>query len=71
MKPCLSEATTLPCTFAEDVAHFADAGATAIEIWLTKLEAHLEKQSIAERQSVNDYRSAIIRNAYTAMEKEL
>jgi len=31
----------------------------------------LEKQSIAERQSVNDYRSAIIRNAYTAMEKEL
>ena len=31
----------------------------------------LEKQSNAERQSVNDYRSAIIRNAYPAMEKEL
>ena len=31
----------------------------------------LEKQSIPERHSVNDYRSAIIRNAYPAMEKEL
>lgn len=48
MKPCLSEATTLPCTFAEDVAHFADAGATGIEVWLTKLEAHLESHSVAD-----------------------
>src|SRR5579884_3914200 len=48
MKPCLSEATTMPATFAEDVAHFADAGCPGMEVWLTKLENHLEKHSAAE-----------------------
>jgi sugar phosphate isomerase/epimerase len=48
MKPCISEATTLPCTFAEDVANFADAGCNAMEVWLTKLETHLESHSIAD-----------------------
>lgn len=48
MKPCISETTTLPCTFADDVANFADAGCTAMEVWLTKLEQHLEKHSVAE-----------------------
>src|SRR5947199_1057370 len=47
MKPCISEATTLPCTFAEDVAAYADAGCTAMEVWLTKLEKHLESHSVA------------------------
>ena len=42
MKPCLSEATTLASSFAEDVAAFADAGCTAMEVWLTKLEDHLK-----------------------------
>ena len=42
MKPCISQATTMPCTFAEDVANCADAGCDAIEIWLTKLEDHLQ-----------------------------
>jgi 2-keto-myo-inositol isomerase len=46
MKPCISQATTMPCTFAEDVAAYADG--TAVEVWLTKLEAHLEKHSAAE-----------------------
>lgn len=50
MKPCLSEATTLPCTFAEDVAHFADAGCQGMEVWLTKLETHLEQNSVTETQ---------------------
>jgi len=50
MKPCLSEATTLPCTFAEDVAHFADAGCQGMEVWLTKLETHLEQNSLGETQ---------------------
>lgn len=45
MKPCISEATTLPCTFAEDVAAYADAGCRGMEIWLTKLETHLETHS--------------------------
>ena len=45
MKPCLSEATTLASSFAEDVAAFADAGCTAMEVWLTKLEDHLKTSS--------------------------
>src|SRR5713101_10188656 len=45
MKPCISEATTLPSTFAEDVAAYADSGWSAMEVWLTKLEKHLESHS--------------------------
>jgi sugar phosphate isomerase/epimerase len=48
MKLCLSEATTLSSSFADDVAAYADAGWTALEVWLTKLETHLEKHSAAE-----------------------
>jgi 4-hydroxyphenylpyruvate dioxygenase len=52
MKPCLSEATTLPASFAADVAAYADAGCTAMEVWLTKLETHLEKQSAEETKKL-------------------
>jgi sugar phosphate isomerase/epimerase len=45
MKPCISEATILPATFADDVGHFADAGCTAMEVWLPKLETHLERNA--------------------------
>jgi sugar phosphate isomerase/epimerase len=48
MTPCISEATTLPCTFAEDVANYADAGCAGMEVWLTKLETHLESHSAAD-----------------------
>jgi sugar phosphate isomerase/epimerase len=48
MKPCISEATTLPRTFADDVAAYADAGCGAVEVWLTKLETHLETHSGAD-----------------------
>lgn len=33
----------MPCTFAQDVAFSADAGAEALEAWLPKLERHLEE----------------------------
>src|SRR5262245_39301400 len=46
MKPCLSEATTMPRSFAEDVAHFADAGCRAMQVWLTKVETDLESHSL-------------------------
>src|SRR6266852_3704469 len=46
MKPCLSEATTLPASFADDVAAFADGGCTAMEVWLTKLEDHLKLNDV-------------------------
>jgi sugar phosphate isomerase/epimerase len=48
MKPCISEATTLPQTFADDVTAYAAAGCDAMEVWLTKLEAHLEAHSGAD-----------------------
>ena len=41
MKPCLSQTITLPSSFAEDVANYADAGCTALEVWLPKIEEHL------------------------------
>jgi 2-keto-myo-inositol isomerase len=42
MKPCISQATTMAAPFAEDVAAIAGAGCPAVEVWLTKLEQHLE-----------------------------
>src|SRR5438132_10470016 len=55
MNPCISEATTLPATFADDVAAYAGAGFTAMEVWLTKLETHLETHSVTDtRQLLED-----------------
>ncbi len=48
MKPCISEATTLTSTFAEDVEVWADGGQTGMEVWLTKLEDHLKTKSLIE-----------------------
>jgi sugar phosphate isomerase/epimerase len=39
---CLSEATMMPATFAEDVAACADGGFPALEVWLTKLETYID-----------------------------
>jgi sugar phosphate isomerase/epimerase len=52
MKPCLSEATTLPTSFADDVAAYAEGGCTAMEVWLTKLETHLETHSAADTKKL-------------------
>jgi sugar phosphate isomerase/epimerase len=48
MKPCISEATTMPATFMEDVDACAAAGCPALEVWLTKLETHLLSHDAAE-----------------------
>ena len=48
MKPCISQATTLPSSFADDVNGYADGGCGALEVWLTKLETHLEANGLAE-----------------------
>jgi 4-hydroxyphenylpyruvate dioxygenase len=65
MQPCLSECTTLPSTFAEDVANFADAGCRAMEVWLTKLENHLEHHSAADtRKLLADRGMALAAAAY-------
>lgn len=65
MKPCLSEATTLPRTFAEDVAAFADAGCGGMEVWLPKLETHLESHSLdATRALLQSRRMTLAAAAY-------
>src|SRR5476649_458722 len=65
MKPCISQATTMPCTFADDVANYADAGCDAIEVWLTKLENHLEQHSITDtRTLLNDRGMTLAAAAY-------
>jgi 2-keto-myo-inositol isomerase len=46
MKPCISQATTLPAAFADDIA--ARPAESAVEIWLTKLEQHLETAPAAD-----------------------
>jgi sugar phosphate isomerase/epimerase len=56
MRLCISEATTLPASFAEDVAAYADGGCTAMEVWLTKLEKHLETHSAAETRRLLEER---------------
>src|SRR5690242_1559005 len=65
MRPCVSEATLMPGTFAEDVAHIADAGCSAMEVWLTKLEQHLESSSVADtRQLLSDRGMTLAAAAY-------
>ncbi len=65
MKPCISEATTLTSTFAEDVAGYADGGCTAMEVWLTKLETHLETHSPADtRKLLEDRQMTLAAAAY-------
>lgn len=38
----------MPAAFADDVAAFADVGWTGVEVWLTKLEKHLETSTPAD-----------------------
>src|ERR1700689_4431823 len=52
MRPCISQATTLPASFADDVNAYADGGCTVLEVWLTKLETHLESHSPADTRKL-------------------
>lgn len=54
MDICLSEATTMPATFALDVAACAGGGFPALEVWLTKLEKHLETSSVEDTRRLLD-----------------
>jgi sugar phosphate isomerase/epimerase len=65
MQICLSEATTMPATFAEDVEACAGGGFPALEVWLTKLEKHLETNSVADtRKLLTDKGVAVPAAAY-------
>lgn len=52
MKPCISEATTLTASFADDINGYADGGCQAMEVWLTKLETHLEQVSASDTRKL-------------------
>lgn len=52
MKFCLSQMSTLSTAFAEDLQGYADGGCQAVEVWLTKLETHLEQFSVGETQQL-------------------
>ena len=54
MKPCISQATTMSTAFEADLSCYARGGWTAVELWLTKLEAFLEAHSIAEARRLLD-----------------
>lgn len=65
MRICISEAVTLPRTFAEDVAAFAEAGCPAMEVWLTKLEDHLAQHSLADtRKLLGDHGLTLSAGSY-------
>ena len=65
MKPCINQVTTLPTPFAEDVVAYAAGGCKAIEVWLTKLENHLEKHSAADAQNLlADHEVQLVAAAY-------
>jgi 4-hydroxyphenylpyruvate dioxygenase len=65
MKPCISEATTLPFSFAEDVHAYAEGGCRAMEVWLTKLETHLETHTPADtRQLLEDRQMTLAAASY-------
>lgn len=48
MKLCLSQSCTMTTPFADDLAAYAGGGCPAIEVWLTKLETHLQTHSVDE-----------------------
>jgi 4-hydroxyphenylpyruvate dioxygenase len=54
MKPCISQVTTLPNSFAEDVDAYAASGCRAMEVWLTKLETHLDSHSVTDTRKLLD-----------------
>jgi len=42
MKACISQVCVLSSTFEEDIKSFVEGGCPNMEVWLTKLEKHLE-----------------------------
>lgn len=65
MTLCISQATTLPASFAEDAEAYPSAGCHAVEVWLTKLEKHLEEVSADDtRKALADRGITLVAAAY-------
>ena len=60
MKPCISQATTLMNPFEADAAAYRGGGWTAVELWLTKLEAFVQ-DALGRRGATRCSRSAGVR----------
>jgi 2-keto-myo-inositol isomerase len=55
IKPAISEASTMPSTFVQDVEAYAAAGVAGMEVWLTKLETAVADRPAADlRKLVSD-----------------
>jgi 4-hydroxyphenylpyruvate dioxygenase len=55
----------MPSSFAEDVTGYARGGVQAMEVWLTKLETHLEKHSVADtRKLLEDHQMTLAAASY-------
>jgi 4-hydroxyphenylpyruvate dioxygenase len=63
MRPCISQATTLPGSFAEDVNAYADGGCQGMEVWLTKLEQHLAQHSATDTKKLLEDRQMTLAGA--------
>jgi sugar phosphate isomerase/epimerase len=65
MKPCISQACTLPSPFADDIQAYAAGGCLAVEAWLTKLETHLETASVEDTKALlQDRQVRLVAGAY-------
>ncbi|WP_072022297.1 sugar phosphate isomerase/epimerase family protein [Zavarzinella formosa] len=52
MNVCISQATTLPAGVIDDLTAFADIESAGAELWLTKIEKHLEQHSFDELKNL-------------------
>src|SRR6266542_3220908 len=65
MTPCISQATTLSSSFVDDAANYPAGGCTAVEVWLTKLEKHLQDVSADDtRKALADRGVKLVAAAY-------
>ncbi len=65
MIPCISQTTTLAGSFADDAENYPAAGCHTVEVWLTKLEKHLETVSAADtRKGLADRGVELVAAAY-------
>lgn len=48
MLPAISQTCTMPASLEEDFGAYGDAGAEAVELWLTKVEDYLKSHSVGE-----------------------
>jgi sugar phosphate isomerase/epimerase len=65
MTPCISQATTLSASFADDATDYPSAGCRSLEVWLTKLEKHLQDVSADDtRKALVDRGVSLVAAAY-------